>query len=125
MADVGERLKEATAHARRLGNTRLRFGHEAQALWHDVYPVLSEGKPGMIGEVTSRGEAHVIRLALIYALLDLADVIRVEHLRAALAVWKYCEDSARFIWGDTLGDPTADEILRAVRGSSGGLTTTV
>jgi len=60
-----------------------------------------------------RAEAQVVRLALIYALLDCAREIRAEHLRAALAIWTYCEASARFIWGDSLGDPTADEILRA------------
>jgi hypothetical protein len=54
-------------------------------------------------------------LSLNYALLDKAAEIRIEHLRAALAVWRYCEDSARFIWGDSLGDPTADELLRALR----------
>ena len=37
------------------------------------------------------------------------------HLLAALAVWDYCEASARFIFGDALGDPVADEILRALR----------
>jgi hypothetical protein len=57
----------------------------------------------------------VVRLSLIYAQLDRADQIRVEHLRAALAIWDYCAASARFIWSDALGDPTADEILRALR----------
>ena len=69
----------------------------------------------MLGSMTSRAEAHVVRLSLIYALLDSASAIRVEHLRAALALWRYCEASARYIWGDSLGDPMADEILRALR----------
>jgi hypothetical protein len=54
-------------------------------------------------------------LALIYALLDRASAIRADHLRAALAVWRYCEASARYVWRDDLGDPTADELLRALR----------
>jgi len=33
-----------------------------------------------------------------------------------------CFDSARFIWGATLGDPTADSILAALRESQDGLT---
>ena len=36
--------------------------------------------------------------------LDGADKIRREHLDAALAVWDYCEASARYIFGDALGD---------------------
>ncbi len=43
---------------------------------------------------------------------------------AALAVWEYCESSARFIFGNTLGDPVADEILRALRRAPSGLTRT-
>ena len=40
-----------------------------------------------------------MRLALLYALMDCSDVIQVEHLQAALAVWAYCEASARRIFG--------------------------
>ena len=40
-------------------------------------------------------------------------------LVAALAVWEYCEASARFIFGSALGDPVADEILRALRVADG------
>jgi hypothetical protein len=57
----------------------------------------------------------VIRLALVYALLDQGALIDVGHLRAAIAVWDYCEESVRYIFGDALGDRIADEILRALR----------
>ena len=62
-----------------------------------------------------------MRLALIYALLDGAREIDRVHIQAALAVWKYCAASARFIFGDLLGNTTADAILRALRkaGASG------
>lgn len=40
------------------------------------------------------------------------------HLEAALAVWDYCKASARFIFGDTLGDPVADVILQALRAAA-------
>ncbi len=114
-AGLLNRLLEATEHARKMGNTRVRFDAAASDLWTRVYPDLSEGQPGLLGSMTSRAEAHTVRLALIYALLDCAGEIRVEHLRAALAVWSYCAASARFIWGDAIGDPEADEILRALR----------
>jgi hypothetical protein len=113
--NVPSRLRDATEFTRKTGNTRIHFDREARDLWRQIYHDLSEGKPGLFGSVTGRAEAQVVRLALIYALLDCAQQIRVEHLRAALAVWKYCEDSARYIWRDALGDPTADGILQALR----------
>jgi hypothetical protein len=117
------KLTEATNHAREMGNMRVNFDSHAAQLWEQVYEALSEGKPGLLGSMTSRAEAHVVRLALIYTLLDCSENIRAEHLRAALAVWNYCAASARFIWGDALGDPTADEILRALKAAgSEGLT---
>ena len=65
-----------------------------------------------------------MRLACIYALLDHSREICGEHLFAAMAVWNYCEASARFIFGDALGDPLADELLLRLRQSPDGLTRT-
>lgn len=43
---------------------------------------------------------------------------------AALAVWDYCEASARYIFGDALGYPDADRILAELRATPEGLTRT-
>jgi hypothetical protein len=83
--------------------------------WDSIYSALSTPIPGLMGHLTARGEAHTARLALTYALLDGTTKIRAEHLRAALAIWDYSAASARFIWGDALGNPVADEILKALR----------
>lgn len=107
------RLKRAAIKARTL--TRVQFTERARPIWAKVYPDLSDGHPGLFGAVTGRAEAQTVRLALIYALLDESDAIDAMHLLAALAVWQYCADSARVIFGDALGDPVADEILRALR----------
>jgi hypothetical protein len=55
------------------------------------------------------------RIALIYALLDDKTEIDLAHIKAGLAVWEFCEESARQIFGDSLGDPVADTILGALR----------
>jgi transcription initiation factor IIE alpha subunit len=65
-----------------------------------------------------------MRLACLYALLDFSCFVRPEHLKAALALWEYCEASCQYIFGDSLGDPVADEILRELRKSPEGLTGT-
>lgn len=117
-SDVGEftaklrdRLKMATAVE------EMRRDDHARAMWYAEYPRLTTGRYGLFGAVTGRAEAHVLRLSMIFALTDGSGVIRVPHLAAALAVWKYAEASARFIFGEATGDPEADEILRALRGA--------
>ena len=74
--------------------------------------------------VVSRAEAQVMRLACLYALLDISAFIKVQHLRAALAVWRYCEFSAKYIFGERLGDPVADQLLIALKSCDTGLTRT-
>jgi hypothetical protein len=56
--------------------------------------------------------------------LDGRTQIGAEHLRAALAVWRYCDDSARYEFGDAVGDPVADELLEALRSRPDGMTRT-
>ncbi len=121
-APLVARLRQAVTFAQQ--GRELKRDEEARQVWYAVYPALAEGKPGLLGAVTARAEAQVMRLACLYALLDLSDVIRREHLEAALALWEYAEDSARFIFGDNLGDPIGDTILAALRANPQGLTRT-
>jgi Protein of unknown function (DUF3987) len=116
------RLSHIAETARSTG--RLERDDQARQIWHKVYGELSEGKTGLFGSVTGRAEAQVLRLSLIYALLDGAPMIRAEHLLAGLAVWEYAEASARYIFGDALGNPVADLILKQLRMEPEGLTRT-
>jgi hypothetical protein len=76
---------------------------------------LSEGQSGLVGALTSRAEAQVLRLSVIYAVMDKSSVVRSEHLLAALAFWDYAEESARYIFGNASGNPVADRILSALK----------
>lgn len=97
---------------------------DARELWHSVYQELTERPGGLLGSATSRAAPHVVRLSCLYALLDGVAVVGRDHLEAALAVWRYVEDSTRFFLGDSLGDPIADSILDALRASPAGLSRT-
>jgi hypothetical protein len=110
---LGAQTLDALTAARSV--ERLTMTPAANRYWQDIYPTLSEGLPGLLGAITDRAEAQTIRLALVYALLDQARQIDVAHLEAARAVWRYCEASARYVFGDLVGDPNADGILRALR----------
>lgn len=93
----------------------IRRDEQARAIWHKVYGKLSDGKPGLLGALTSRAEAQALRLSAVYAAMDASGVVRAEHLLAGLAVWAYCFDSARFLFGDATGDPVADRILTSLK----------
>lgn len=109
---LGDRIKAAVEMGKSVG--RLQMTEAASSLWETIYPYLSAECPGLLGAITARAEAQCVRLALIYALLDQQEKIDELHLRAALAIWEYCETSAARIFGAALGDPVADEIMRAL-----------
>jgi hypothetical protein len=106
-------LTAAMEHAKTVG--RMSRDEEASELWAELYRKMAEGRNGLFGAVTSRAEAQVLRLSLIYALLDRVSIIRAEHLRAAYALWHYAEDSARYVFGDSTGDKLADKVLEILR----------
>lgn len=87
---------------------------EQPTLWDGIYNSIDDNAEGLFGAITARAEAQMLRLSLVYALLDGSPVINVDHVNAALAVWRYCEESAARIFGATSGDPVADRILAAV-----------
>ena len=110
---LGEALRTAIERAQPVG--RVDMTTAARDRWARVYGALSAPQSGLLGSVTARGEAQVVRLALIYALLDGADQIDLPHIEAGLAVWEFAEASAAFIFGQLVGDPVADDILRALQ----------
>lgn len=110
IADQLRLVIDAAGTAGELGMTE-----EAWKVWDSVYEHLTADRPGLQGALCARAHAIVRRLAVIYALLDLEKVVGVSHLKAALAVWDYAEASARFVFGDRIGDRRADRLLAAIR----------
>jgi 5S rRNA maturation endonuclease (ribonuclease M5) len=110
--DLVMQIHEAIEFARTAG--LVTRDDDARKLWRETYPQLSEGKPGLLGAITARAEAQVLRLSCIYALFDLSTKVGPEHLRAALALWDYSDRNARWIFGTATGNPDADRILQAL-----------
>jgi hypothetical protein len=92
-----KRLKRARSHARKVGE--MKFSRKARKLWGKIYTRLASEVPGMLGAITSRAEAQVLRLSMVYALLSCSDRIKTHHLKAASALWSYCEQSRRSFLG--------------------------
>jgi len=115
---LAQRLALAAEQARSV--ERMQRDQAAAALWRQVYAELADDQAGgLLGAVTSRAEAQVLRLSMVYALLDGDGMIREQHLRAALAVWRYCRSSAAMIFGDLGADPVEDQVLAAIRQAPG------
>jgi len=121
MAEINE-LKAAIEWAR--GVEEMERDEEANKLWKSVYEELSADIPGRFGAAVGRGEGQVLRLSMGYALLDKSRVIRALHLKAALALWKYCVDSARHLFLSKLDNSRAAKIFTALRQRPQGITRT-
>jgi hypothetical protein len=115
-------LTSVLKHAHTAG--QLKLAPDARELWWHTYPQLTQPADGLLGQLTARAEAHVIRLALLYTLLDGQKTIQPEHLHPALALWDYASRSAAWALGQTTGDPLAEQIHTALTRSPDGLTRT-
>ena len=117
VAKIASELARVIEHAHRHNGPagELVMSNSAADFWVQIYAELTQDHPGVLGAVTSRAEAQTIRLAMNYALLDGADLIELKHLEAALCCWRYCFDSAAFIFNGAEIDPVAHRIVEALR----------
>jgi hypothetical protein len=113
MTELPRRLREAVDAGKIV--QQMRRDERARDWWHAEYRRLSDGVPGLLGDVTNRGEVMVLRLSMIFALLDCTSVIGEPHLVAAKALWDYCFESAKYVFGAALGYPLADDIWNALQ----------
>jgi hypothetical protein len=90
------------------------FTVEADHHYTNMFVVLV-GETSKGRALTGRAEAQVMRLAHLYALLDLSDKIKKPHLQAAPELWDYSLRSVQHVFGSSLGDPVADTILDCLR----------
>ena len=115
-------LASALAEAKSAG--QLRFSPEARSAWWEAYAELSEPHDGLAGAMRARAEAHVVRLALLYAVLDKSRSIGLTHLGAALSLWDYAARSTAWALDEASGDSLAEQIHAALATAPDGLTRT-
>jgi hypothetical protein len=114
ITDLSRKTAMALDSARKVG--RMHRTPAAENLWATLYYEMANDEPGgLLGAVIARDAAQVLRLSVTYALCSASHSIDVEHVKAAWALWSYCRDSAAYIFGDSLGNPIADRLLRAIR----------
>ncbi len=120
--NLAERLGANLSKARRAG--QLSFDDAARTLWHEAYALLAEPEDGLVGLLSARAEAHVLRLSMLAALTDGDSAVRSAHLQAGLALWDYAHRSIAWATRHTTTDPVAEQIHRALAGAPAGLTRT-
>jgi Protein of unknown function (DUF3987) len=101
------------------------WSEDAYELWCREYVRLSDSQEeNLVEAMSARGVSHVLRMAMIYAALDRSPLIERVHLEAALEVWRYCEDTVRFIFGSSSGNKLAEDILGRLLVKPEGMTQT-
>ena len=112
LADLIADLKK-TVHWADKGDREIPFDVKARAAWAKLYAELGNESPddddAHYDALTARAAPQVRRLALIYAAIDRSPAVKVAHLGAALEVWRYCEQSARYLFG-SVGNPLEQRV---------------
>ncbi|MFC5029961.1 DnaB-like helicase N-terminal domain-containing protein [Streptomyces sp. DSM 41987] len=90
---------------------------DARALYRDeIYPALTDDETeGALAEFTARAAPYVQRVAMVYALCDHSDTIRIQHMHAAYRLIQYARASAAHLLGTTSANPKVDKLATAVR----------
>jgi hypothetical protein len=96
------------------GSFQVQRNDEASTYWHEIYPDLTSARSGRWGTSTSRGAPQVVRLSLIFCLLDGKKTIELPHLKAAKAVWDYCCASARWAFEEFQFSANANKLIAAL-----------
>lgn len=113
LAPIQRELWRLVAQAQKRG--AMTMTASALEMWEGIYPEISREHTGLAGSIINRAEAQAQRLALVYALLDGQERIDEPHLKAALAMWDYAQDSALYIFGDRSVDPLEEKLLEILK----------
>lgn len=117
---LADRLRPTLDKAKTTGVMR-RTG-AAEELWRHIYSQAAQDDPGgLLGGLVARADGQLLRLSVTYALADGATLVDLDHLEAAVAFWRYCRESAEYIFGNSLGNPDAERVLAVVRAAEAGM----
>ncbi|WP_413578220.1 DUF3987 domain-containing protein [Bdellovibrio sp. HCB290] len=119
---MASELNAAVVEAKTKGE--IKRSKAADDLWEAIYPELSDGLPGIVGSLSSRSEAQVMRLALVLSLINKQPMISIEALQCALSIHEYCMASLKYIFGDKLGIALPDRLYEYICSHDHGITRT-
>lgn len=78
---------------------RYRRDAKANELFREVYKTwLTAPRVGAWAAASSRAAPLVVRLSMIFAILDRAHEVKLRHLERALDFFRYCDESSRYLF---------------------------
>jgi hypothetical protein len=117
-------LRDNLHTARRAG--QLCLDDQARQHWREIYVELASIEHGdeVLAALLARAEAHVLRLAMLYALIDGRSRISACDLSAGRSLLDYAAASLAWARSQAAADPLAERIARELSKRPEGLTRT-
>ncbi|GAA0509679.1 hypothetical protein [Saccharopolyspora thermophila] len=120
---VGEIADQLADRIRKLSRlAEVPFTPAAREAWVPIYEDLSRPRPdGPVAALLARSRPMVLRIALVYALIDGSTAVDAEHLHAARALWAYAEASIHWLYGQLDDQEQVEALLEwlAAAGEAG------
>ncbi|MEO6458942.1 MAG: hypothetical protein ABIO95_00715 [Bdellovibrionota bacterium] len=113
-SDLIYKVRRALQFARQV--SKVERSEEALEMWDIIYREQAIEKEGVVGLLISRSEPQILRLAMLFALLDCSYMIEAKHLWAGYSLWKFCEDSVEDIFGGLI-DPKIQRLMDEIKKS--------
>jgi hypothetical protein len=115
-------LNEVLARINAVPAREMDWSPEAKVAWQSFYNSIPEAEGGIVGPIIARSDAHVLRVTMLYAILDASCLMTEDHLGAAIAFWRYCERTAQWAFAEKTGNRMADRIFWALQHEPNGMT---
>jgi DNA replicative helicase MCM subunit Mcm2 (Cdc46/Mcm family) len=112
---LAERLADAVRKSS--SDSEITLSTAARTYWAVKYHEVSNDENGVLGSVTARAEAHVMRLSLLFCLLDCCAEIERKHIEAACVLVEFCKKSVQYIFStpaECEAGTDADKLLNAL-----------
>jgi hypothetical protein len=98
-------------HQNKIGNNEVKRSKNSERIWKKFCKKWRNVKhSGVLNSITKRARPQVLRLSTLRALMDGSFEVKTQHLNAAIAMWDYSFDTAKFVFGETSGDSFVEEI---------------
>ena len=117
-----QKLKDVLSNINAVASREIDWSPEGKKAWKHFYNSIPDGDAGVVGSIIARTEAHVLRLTMLYTVLDNSTLMEPKHLKAAIAFWRYCERSAQWAFAEKTGNWMADRIYWALQREPQGMT---